>query len=121
MAKFGKFVGFNGKAFDSNELDLFRETIDNVFGNVGLTSFVESNDDGIAFFKVKLNDSKKKIASLTKKGDFAYNVSNFKFMVVKSEGMVIFRPAVVVKNGIIGSIGKTGLVTTGVVTLASSP
>lgn len=88
MAKFGKFVGFNGKAFNSNELDLFRETIDNVFGNVGLTSFVESDNDGVAFFKVELNDSKKKIASITKKGDFAYNVSNFKFMVVKSEGKI---------------------------------
>lgn len=88
MAKFGKFVGLNNKVFDSNELDLFRETIDNSFGDVGLTSLVESNNDGVAFFKVELNDSKKKIDNITKRGTFAYNVSNLKFMVEKSEGKI---------------------------------
>ena len=75
MAKFGKFVGLNRKVFDSNELSLFRETIDNVFGDIGLTSLVKSDDDGFA-------------SNIAKRGDFAYNVSNFKFMVVKSEGRI---------------------------------
>jgi hypothetical protein len=88
MAKFGKFVGLNRKVFDSNELSLFRETIDNVFGDIGLTSLVKSDDDGFAFFNVELNNGNQKITNIAKRGDFAYNVSNFKFMVVKSEGRI---------------------------------
>lgn len=88
MAKFGKFVGLNSKILDSNELSLFRETIDNVFGDVGLVSLIENKDNGIALFNVELNNGKMKIANISRNGDFAYNVSNLKFMVIKNEGRI---------------------------------
>ena len=53
MAKFGKFVGLNHKAFDMFEADRFRELFNNVFGDIGSIHCDGYSDVGIGFFTVK--------------------------------------------------------------------
>lgn len=88
MAKFGKFVGLNRKAFDMFEAARFRELFTNVFGDIGSIHCDGYSDVGIGFFTVKLNNCKEKIPNINKKGDFAYNVSKLEFMLTKSEGRI---------------------------------
>lgn len=88
MAKYGKFVGLKFIDFDSNELSLIRETLDNVFGDIRLVSLVDTDGEGMAHFDVELNDYHKKINSLNKKGDFVHDLSHLKFLVTKSEGKI---------------------------------
>lgn len=88
MAKFGKFVGKEFKNFDSNELSLIRETLDNVFGDIGLVSLVDTDSEGMAHFDVDLNEYHNKINSMNKRGDFVHDLSHLKFLVTKEEGQI---------------------------------
>lgn len=88
MAKYGKFVGKKFMDFDSNELSLFRETLDNVFGDIGLTSLVDTDSEGMAHYDVELNEYHKKINSMNKRGDFVHDLSHLKLLVTKEEGQI---------------------------------
>lgn len=86
MAKYGNFVGQDFKDLDSNELSLFRETLDNVFGDIGVVSLVDTDSEGMAHFDVDLNKYYNKINSASRRGDFVHDLSHLKFLVVKKEG-----------------------------------
>jgi hypothetical protein len=92
MAKFGKFVGKEFKAFNDNELKSFENVIKTVFGSVGTVRLESVDNESVcsAVFKVALNDNEKigKVADRNHKGNYAYGITELTFMAFKHEGQL---------------------------------
>lgn len=90
MAKFGKFVGKEFKAFNENELKDLEKTINSVFGTIGKVKLerVDTSCTNSAVFKVALNKVIGKVYDNAHKGNYAYNISELIIMACKHEGQL---------------------------------